>query len=30
VIVISRPDVVADVIKTAVAGVSRPVAATAG
>jgi hypothetical protein len=30
VIMISRPDVVADVIKTAAAAVSRPVAATAG
>ena len=30
VIMISRPDVVADVIETAVAAVSRPVAATAG
>jgi hypothetical protein len=27
---LSRPDVVADVIKTAAAAVSRPVAATAG
>ena len=30
VIMISQPDVVADVIKTAAAAVSRPVAATAG
>jgi hypothetical protein len=29
-IMISRPDVVADVIKTAASAVSRPVAATAG
>jgi hypothetical protein len=30
VIMISRPDAVADVIKTAAAAVSRPAAATAG